>query len=178
MAVLPIIVAPDPRLKQKSTPVAAVDDGIRRLIDDMLETMYLAPGVGLSAIQVGVPKNVIVIDLARDGEPHKPLRMANPEIIWRSPEQKACEEGCLSFPGQYAEVMRPVAIKARFLDYHGDLREIAADGMLAVCIQHEMDHLQGILFVDYLSAIRRNIIVRKTAKAKRQKAEAQNTAAL
>jgi peptide deformylase len=171
MAVLPIIVAPDPRLKQKSTPVAAVDDGIRRLMDDMLETMYLAPGVGLSAIQVGVARNVIVIDVARDGEPRKPLHMANPEIIWRSPETKTCDEGCLSFPGQFAEVTRPVAIKVRFLDYHGDMREIAADGVLAVCIQHEMDHLQGVLFVDYLSAIRRNIIVRKTAKAKRQKAE-------
>ena len=172
MAVLPIIVAPDPRLKQKSTPVAAVDDGVRRLMDDMLETMYLAPGVGLSAIQVGVPRNVIVIDLAREGDGKKPLYMANPEITWRSPEKTACEEGCLSFPGQYAEVMRPAAIKVRFLDYYGDLREIAAEAMLAVCIQHEIDHLDGVLFVDYLSAIRRNIIVRKSAKAKRQKAEA------
>jgi len=176
MALLPIIVAPDKRLKQKSHPVAKVDDDIRRLMDSMLETMYAAPGIGLAAIQVGVPKNVIVIDLAREGgrekAERKPLFLVNPEIVWAADETKICEEGCLSLPEQYAEVERPVAIKVRFLDYHGDMRELDADGTLAVCIQHEMDHLQGVLFVDRVSALKRNIILRRLIKAKRQKAEA------
>lgn len=173
MALLPIIVAPDKRLKQRSQPVAKVDDDLRRLMDSMLETMYEAPGIGLAAIQVGVPKNVIVIDVAngRKGEPRQPLFLVNPEITWASDETAPCEEGCLSLPDQFAEVVRPVAIKVRFLDYYGDMREIEAGGTLAVCIQHEMDHLQGVLFVDRVSALKRNIIMRRLTKAKRQKAE-------
>jgi peptide deformylase len=175
MALLPIIVAPDKRLKQKSHPVAKVDDELRRLMDSMLETMYAAPGIGLAAIQVGVPKNVIVIDVAREGAregvARKPLYLVNPEIVWAADETKACEEGCLSLPEQFAEVERPVAIKVRFLDYHGDMRELDADGTLAVCIQHEMDHLRGVLFVDRVSALKRNIILRRLIKAKRQKIE-------
>lgn len=170
MANLPIITAPDPRLKLKSKRVEKVDDGIRRLLDDMLATMYAAPGVGLAAIQVGVPKRVIVIDVARDGEDRKPLHLVNPEIVWASDEETVCEEGCLSLPEQYAEVRRPKAIRVQYLDYYGDLRELDADGLLAVCIQHEMDHLEGVLFVDHLSALKRNMILRKLSKSKRQKA--------
>jgi peptide deformylase len=175
MALLPIIVAPDKRLKQKSHPVAKVDDGVRRLLDSMLETMYAAPGIGLAAIQVGVPKNVIVIDLGPEKEggkaARKPLYLVNPEIVWESEDTTVCEEGCLSLPEQYAEVERPAAIKVRYLDYHGDMRELRAEGTLAVCIQHEMDHLQGVLFVDHVSALKRNIILRRLTKAKRLKAE-------
>lgn len=175
MALLPIIVAPDKRLKQKSQPVAKVDDGVRRLLDSMLETMYAAPGIGLAAIQVGVPKNVIVIDIGPEKKgmkvERKPLYLVNPEIVWESDETQVCEEGCLSLPEQYAEVERPVAIKVRYLDYHGDMRELDADGTLAVCIQHEMDHLNGVLFVDHVSALKRNIILRRLTKAKRLKAE-------
>ncbi len=171
MALLPIIVAPDKRLKQKSHPVAEVDDEIRRLMDAMLETMYAAPGIGLAAIQVGVPKNVIVIDVTHKGEKREALFLVNPEIVWTSEETQACEEGCLSLPEQFAEVVRPVAIKVRFLDYQGDMRELDAEDTLAVCIQHEMDHLQGVLFVDHVSALKRNIILRRLTKAKRQKVE-------
>jgi peptide deformylase len=170
MAILPIITAPDPRLKVKSRRVGKVDDAARRLMDDMLETMYAAPGIGLAAIQVGVPKNIIVIDLSREGEERKPLFLVDPEIVWASDEDKPWEEGCLSLPEQYAEVKRPARIRVRFLDYYGDMRELEADGVLAVCIQHEMDHLDGVLFVDHISALRRNMILRKLVKARRQKA--------
>jgi peptide deformylase len=139
-------------------------------MDDMLETMYAAPGIGLAAIQVGVPKNIIVIDLSREGEERKPLFLVDPEIVWASDEDKPWEEGCLSLPEQYAEVKRPARIRVRFLDYYGDMRELEADGVLAVCIQHEMDHLDGVLFVDHISALRRNMILRKLVKARRQKA--------
>lgn len=170
MAILPIITAPDPRLKLKSKRVEKVDDGIRRLLDDMLATMYAAPGVGLAAIQVGVAKRLIVIDVARDGEDRKPLFLVNPEIVWASDDETVCEEGCLSLPEQYAEVKRPKAIRIQHLDYFGDLRELEADGLLAVCIQHEMDHLEGVLFVDHLSSLKRNMILRRLSKTKRQKA--------
>lgn len=170
MAILPIITAPDPRLKLKSKRVEKVDDGIRHLLDDMLATMYAAPGVGLAAIQIGVSKRIIVIDVARDGEERKPMFLINPEIVWASDDETVCEEGCLSLPEQYAEVKRPKAIKVQYLDYFGDLRELEADGLLAVCIQHEMDHLDGVLFVDHLSSLKRNMILRKLSKTKRQKA--------
>jgi peptide deformylase len=170
MALLPIIVAPDPRLKVKAKPVAAVDDEVRRLMDDMLETMYSAPGIGLAAPQVGVARRVIVVDAARDGEPLRPLQLANPQILWRSEELATFSEGCLSLPEQFAEIERPNAIKLRYLDYQNELRETNVEGLLATCIQHEMDHLNGVLFVDHLSALKRNIILRKLAKVKRQKA--------
>jgi peptide deformylase len=167
MAVLPIIVAPDPRLKRIAEPVAKVDAETRRLMDDMLETMYKAPGIGLAAPQVGVLKRVIVIDLAREDEKPQPLRMANPELIWVSEEDAVYNEGCLSLPEHYADVTRPAAIKVRYIDHENEIRELAADGLLATCIQHEMDHLDGILFVDHLTALKRNMILRKLLKAKK-----------
>ncbi len=172
MAMLPIIVAPDPRLKQVSKPVAKVTDETRRLLDDMLETMYEAPGIGLAAIQIGVPQRIITIDISQEDEKRQPLHLVNPEIIWASDEDKTWEEGCLSLPEHFAEVARPAEIKVRYLDYYGDIRELQADGVLAVCIQHEMDHLDGILFVDHLSALKRNMILRKLLKTKRLNAEA------
>jgi peptide deformylase len=168
MAKLPIITAPDPRLKRVAKPVEQVDDGVRRLLDDMLETMYDAPGIGLAAPQVGVLKRVIVIDIARQDEDPAPLRLANPEVIWESEETGVYEEGCLSLPEHYAEVVRPAKVKVRFLDYENEIREIAAEGLLATCIQHEIDHLDGVLFVDHISALKRNMILRKLLKARKQ----------
>jgi peptide deformylase len=168
MSILPIITAPDPRLKLKAKPVAAVDDSIRRLMDDMLETMYLAPGIGLAAPQVGITRRVLVLDVAGEGEKPAPLKIANPEILWRSEELATYSEGCLSLPEHYADVTRPAEIKLRYLDYQNEVRELHAKGLLATVIQHEMDHLEGTLFVDRISALKRNIILRKLAKAKRQ----------
>ena len=168
MAIRPILVAPDPRLKQVSARVERVDDALRQLMDDMLETMYHAPGIGLAAIQLGIPKQVIVMDLAREGEPPQPRHFINPELLWASEEVVACEEGCLSVPDLYEEVERPTNIRARFLDYNGEAQEIEAEGMLAVCLQHEMDHLKGILFIDHLSKLKRDMMLRKLAKARRQ----------
>jgi peptide deformylase len=168
MSILPIITAPDPRLKLKAKRVAEVGDDIRRLMDDMLETMYLAPGIGLAAPQVGVTKRVLVLDVAGEGEPPAPLKIANPEILWYSEELATYSEGCLSLPEHYADVTRPAEIKLRYLDYQNEVRELHAKGLLATVIQHEMDHLEGTLFVDHISALKRNIILRKLAKAKRQ----------
>ncbi len=168
MALLPIITAPDPRLKLKAKPVAKVDAKLRKLMDDMLETMYLAPGIGLAAPQVGVTKRVLVVDVAKDGAKPQPFRIANPEILWRSKELVTFSEGCLSLPEHYADVTRPGEIKLRYLDHENELRELHAKGLLATVIQHEMDHLEGVLFVDHISALKRNIILRKLAKAKRQ----------
>jgi peptide deformylase len=170
MALLPIITAPDPRLKIKAHPVPAVDAGIRRLMDDMLETMYHAIGIGLAAPQVGVARRVLVIDVARDGEPPQPMRIANPEILWHSEELMLTSEGCLSLPEHYADVERPNAIRLRYLDEENEIREIEATGLLATCLQHEIDHLSGTLFVDHISALKRGIILRKLAKAKRSNA--------
>ena len=167
MSVLPIITAPDPRLKRISEPVAKVDAEVRRLMDDMLETMYKAPGIGLAAPQVGALKRVIVVDIARDDEKPQPFRMANPEIIWVSEEDAVYNEGCLSLPEHYADVARPAACKVRYLDHENEVRVLEADGLLATCIQHEIDHLEGILFVDHLTALKRNIILRKLLKAKK-----------
>ena len=167
MSLLPILTAPDPRLKVKAKPVERVDDGVRRLMDDMLETMYAAPGIGLAAPQVGVAKRVIVLDLAKDGEPRAPLKLANPEILWVSDEDAIFEEGCLSVPEHYAEVARPAAARIRYLDYENEIREIEASGLLATCLQHEIDHLDGILFIDHLTALKRSIILRKLLKTKK-----------
>lgn len=172
MAILPIVVAPDPILRGKSSPVERVDDSLRKLMDDLLQTMYEAPGVGLSAIQVAVPKRVIVIDAARDDEPPSPLYLVNPELIWVSETLITYEEGCLSLPEHYADVDRPAEIELAYLDYHGAARTLRADGLLATCVQHEMDHLEGLLFVDHISALKRNMILRKLKKAKRQSATA------
>lgn len=170
MALLPIIVAPDPRLKRLSLPVEQVDDEIRQLMDDMLETMYKAPGIGLAAPQVGVLKRVIVVDVAREGEDPQPLQMANPEIVSVSDADASYEEGCLSLPEHFAEVVRPETVRIRYLDRNNELREIDAEGILAVCIQHEIDHLDGILFVDHITALKRNMILRKLTKLKKEQA--------
>jgi peptide deformylase len=170
MALLPILVAPDPRLKVKAKPVAKVDAEIRQLMVDMLETMYAAPGIGLAAPQLGVAKRVIVVDCAREGEPPQPYKLANPEILWQSEELATYNEGCLSLPEHYADVTRPARIRVRYIDEQNEIRELEADGLLATCIQHEMDHLEGVLFVDHISSLKRSMILRKLAKAKRQKA--------
>jgi peptide deformylase len=167
MAALPIITAPDPRLKLKARPVARVDDAVRRLMDDMLETMYGSIGIGLAAPQVGVTQRVIVIDAAREGEAPQPMRIANPEILWRSEEKTVANEGCLSVPEHYADVSRAAEIRLRYVDEQNEIREIEAKGLLATCIQHEIDHLDGVLFVDHISALKRGMILRKLAKAKR-----------
>ena len=172
MAQLPIITAPDPRLKIRARPVPVVDDKIRRLMDDMLDTMYRAIGVGLAAPQVGQSSRVIVLDVARDGEKPQPLKLANPEIIWRSDELTTGNEGCLSLPEHYAEVTRPAAIRLRYIDYQNEIREMEASGLLAMCLQHEIDHLDGILFVDHISSLKRGMILRKLAKAKRSRVPA------
>lgn len=170
MAVLPILVAPHPVLKQKAKPVAAVDAGVATFMDDMVETMYAANGIGLAAPQVGVLERIIVVDVHEKDEPRNPIRLANPEIIWSSEDKGPCEEGCLSVPEQYADVIRPVAVRVRYLDETNTRRELDADGMLATCLQHEIDHLNGVLFVDHLSLLKRNMILRKVQK--QQKASA------
>ena len=172
MSVRPIIEAPDPRLRVKSTPVDGVDDDLRALIADMFETMYDAPGIGLAAIQVGVPKRVLVIDLQEeedaDGQPiRKPLVFINPELSDPAEEMNTYNEGCLSVPDQYAEVDRPKTIHARWLDEQGVQHDEDIDGMLATCLQHEMDHLEGILFIDHLSRLKREMVLKKLEKAKR-----------
>ncbi len=173
MARLPIIIAPDPRLKQIARPVERVDANVRQLMDDMLETMYVAPGIGLAAPQVGAPLRVIVVDVSPDEvEKRQPYRMANPELLWVSDEDVTYNEGCLSVPEHYADVARPRAIRVRYVDENNELRELEAEGLLATCIQHEMDHLEGILFIDHLTALKRNIILRKLLKA-RKAAEAE-----
>ncbi|HEX3416127.1 MAG TPA: peptide deformylase [Stellaceae bacterium] len=172
MAKLPIITAPDPRLKIQARPVRAVDDKIRRLMDDMLDTMYGAIGIGLAAPQVGQSSRVIVLDVAREGEKPQPLQLANPEILWRSPELTTGNEGCLSLPEHYAEVTRPAKIRLRYLDYQNEIREIEASGLLAMCLQHEIDHLDGVLFVDHISSLKRGMILRKLTKAKRSRVPA------
>ncbi|CAO3401400.1 peptide deformylase [Azospirillum sp. 11R-A] len=164
MARLPILVAPHPILKRKAQPVAEVDARVVKLMDDMVETMYDAVGIGLAAPQVGVLDRVIVVDVHEKGEPPNPIRLANPEIVWSSDEKAVCEEGCLSVPEQYADVTRPVRIRVRYLDEKNQPQEIEADGMLATCIQHEIDHLNGVLFVDYLSILKRNILLKKVQK--------------
>jgi peptide deformylase len=167
MALLEIITAPDPRLKKKAQPVERVDAATAKLMADMLETMYEAPGVGLAAPQVGVLKCIIVVDTARDGAPPAPLKMANPEIIWASEETKLHEEGCLSLPEEYEPVERPDKIKVRYVDEFNELRTIEADGLLSVVIQHELDHLEGTLFVDHISSLKRNMILRRLTKIKK-----------
>jgi peptide deformylase len=174
MAILPILEAPDPRLRTISSPVEGVDDDLRRLIDDMFETMYAAPGIGLAAIQVGVPKRVLVIDLQEEqGEDGKPIRnprlFINPELFDPSEEHSVYEEGCLSVPDQYAEVERPARIHARWLDRDGVSHEQEMDGLLATCLQHEMDHLEGVLFIDHLSRLKRDMVLKKLEKARRSK---------
>ena len=172
MARLPIITAPDPRLKRKCAAVEAVDEKVRTLMDDMLETMYAAPGIGLAAPQVGIPRRVIVVDIAREEEERTPYRMANPEVVRVSEKFASYEEGCLSLPEHYAEVTRPLEATIRFLDENNERCEIEVEGMLATCIQHEIDHLDGVLFVDHISKLKRDMILKKLVKAKRAEAKA------
>jgi peptide deformylase len=173
MSKLTILTAPDPVLKTRSKPVAEVNDSIRALMADMLETMYAAPGIGLAAIQVGRPLRILVIDIAKPdkGEIAAPICVINPEIIWASEEMVEGEEGCLSVPEHYAGVERHAEIKIRYLDENGVTRELKTNGLLSTVIQHEMDHLNGTLFIDYISTLRRNMILRKLAKLKKLAAE-------
>jgi peptide deformylase len=174
MAIRPIIEAPDPLLRRVSTPVEAITPELQTLIDDMFETMYAAPGIGLAAIQVGVPKRVLVIDLQEPeeegGEPvPRPMVFINPEIVTASETVQPYTEGCLSVPDQYAEVERPDRVHARWLDRDGTQHDEVLEGLLGICLQHEMDHLEGVLFIDYLSRLKRDMILRKLAKARKEK---------
>ena len=172
MAIRPILTAPDPVLKQISEPVEGpVTDAHRALMDDMLETMYDAPGIGLAAVQIGVPLRIIVMDLSRDEEAKAPRYFVNPEILWASEETKPWEEGCLSIPEIFEEVERPAKIKLRYRNYAGELIEEDAEDLFAVCIQHEMDHLEGVLFIDHLSRLKRESALRKLKKAQRETVE-------
>jgi peptide deformylase len=165
MAVREIIKLPDKRLRLKSEPVKRVDAGIRKLVDDLFETMYGAPGIGLAAIQIGVAKRVVTMDLSKKGETHEPQVFINPEITWASPDTAKYEEGCLSIPEFYEEVERPAKVKVKYLDIDGKEHEIEATGLLATCLQHEIDHTNGVLFIDHISKLKRDRIVKKFAKA-------------
>ena len=160
---------PHPVLKKKAEPVAKVDDELRKFLDDMLETMYESNGCGLAAPQVGVSQRIVVIDIAHEDEEPTPMYLVNPEIIWKSDETKVCEEGCLSVPGQRAEVERPAAVKIKYLDYNGKEQILEADDFLAVAAQHELDHLDGILYIDHLSRLKRQMVVKKLEKSRREK---------
>lgn len=169
MALRPIITLPAPVLREVSTPVVRVDDDVRALLSDMFETMYDAPGIGLAAVQVGITKRIITIDIAREGEDKKPMVFINPEIIWSSDELSLYEEGCLSIPQYYEEVERPAKVRVRYQDEKGEAREMEADGLLATCLQHEIDHLEGRLFIDHLSKLKRDRVIKKFQKqAKRE----------
>jgi peptide deformylase len=165
MAVRDILIIPDKRLRLKSEVVNAVDRALRALIDDMFETMYAAPGIGLAAIQVGEPRRVVTMDLAKKDEPKQPMVFINPEVVWRSDEKAIYEEGCLSIPEYYEEVERPKSVKVKFLDLDLKPQEIEADGLLATCLQHEIDHTNGVLFIDHISKLKRDMVVKKFKKA-------------
>ena len=168
MTIRKILTEPDPFLRKKSQSVEKVDDSIRKVMDDMLETMYEAPGIGLAAIQIGIPKRIIVLDISKDPEKKEPMYFINPEKVYTSKDQATYEEGCLSVPGQFAEIDRPEKCHIKYLDYNGDSKELKAEGLLATCIQHEMDHLEGILFIDYLSKLKRSMITKKLSKQKKE----------
>ena len=164
MALRQILIEPNPVLRQKSLPVDVVDEDLQQLMSDMLETMYAAPGIGLAAIQIGVPKRIIVLDIDQKEGQKKPMFFVNPEITLKSKNYSTYEEGCLSVPGQFAEINRPEKCNIKYLDFYGDKKEIEATGMLATCIQHEIDHLNGILFIDHISKLKREIILKKAIK--------------
>ena len=163
-----IIIEPDPILRKKCEPLEKVDTDTRKLMDDMLETMYAAPGIGLAAVQIGILKRLVVIDISRDEEKKNPIFLINPEIINQSKQTSVYEEGCLSLPGQFAEIERPAECTLKYIDYNGKEKELKADGLLATCIQHEVDHLNGILFIDYLSKLKKDMIIRKLVKKKKE----------
>ena len=168
MALRKILTEPNKILREKSLPVDKVDGDLQKLMDDMLQTMYAAPGIGLAAIQVGVPKRVIVLDISRKDFPKNPMCFVNPEIMEKSKTNSTYEEGCLSVPGQFAEIDRPDSCHIKYLDYYGQPKELKTRGMLATCIQHEIDHLEGVLFIDYLSKLKKSMIVKKLSKQRRQ----------
>ncbi len=168
MTIRKILTEPNKILRQKSEVVDVVNKEVQKLMDDMLETMYDAPGIGLAAIQVGIPKRIIVMDISRGDEKKSPLFFINPEIIWKENENATYEEGCLSVPDQFAEIDRPKKCNIKFLDYFGKEQLIKAEGLLATCIQHEMDHLEGILFIDYLSKLKKTMIMKKLSKRKKE----------
>ena len=170
MAVRDILIIPDKRLRLKSEPVKTVDKPLRKLVEDMFETMYAAPGIGLAAIQIGVPQRVVTMDLAKKDEPKQPLVFINPEVVWASDEKAVYEEGCLSIPEYYEEVERPKAVKVKFVDLDFKPQEIEAEGLLATCLQHEIDHINGVLFIDHISKLKRDRIVKKFTKAARREA--------
>jgi peptide deformylase len=165
MAIRDILIIPDKRLRAKSEPVKAIDAEVRKLVDDMFETMYAAPGIGLAAIQIGVPTRVVTMDLAAKEESPQPQVFINPEIVGSSPEKSVYEEGCLSIPEYYEEVERPEKIKVKYLDLDGKEHELEADGLLATCLQHEIDHLNGVLFIDHISKLKRDMVMKKFKKA-------------
>lgn len=170
MSIKPLIILPDPVLRQVSKPVERIDEPLLRLADDMLETMYDAPGIGLAAIQIAEPLRMLVIDLAKEGEPPAPHVFINPDVLESGSERSVYEEGCLSIPDYYAEVERPATVRVRYLDRDGRLQEIAADGLMATCLQHEIDHLNGVLFIDHISKLKRDMVVKKFKKLARDKA--------
>ena len=165
MPIRPLVVLPDPRLRLKSEPVGAVSDDIRTLAQDMLDTMYDAPGVGLAAIQIGVPKRVITMDVSKSETERNPLVLINPEVVWASEETRVYEEGCLSIPEYYEEVERPERVRFRYTTLDGEIVEADADGLMATCVQHEIDHLNGVLFIDHLSKLKRDRVTKQFAKA-------------
>jgi peptide deformylase len=165
MALREIITLPDKRLRLKSEPVKGIDKDLRKLVDDMFETMYDAPGIGLAAIQIGVPRRVVTMDLAKKDEPKAPQVFLNPEVVWSSDARTTHEEGCLSIPEYYEEVERPASVKVRYMDLDGKQHEIEADGLLATCLQHEIDHINGVLFIDYISKLKRDMVLKKFRKA-------------
>ena len=167
MTIRKIIIEPDPILRKKCSPLEKVDDQTRKLMKDMLKTMYEAPGIGLAAIQIGILKRIVVIDISKEEEKKSPLFLVNPEIIFRSKNTSVYEEGCLSLPGQFAEIERPAECHLKYLDFDGKTKELKADGLLSTCIQHEVDHLNGILFIDYLSKLKKNMIIKKLLKQKK-----------
>jgi len=168
MALREILILPDKRLRQVSAPVKKIDDGVRTLVEEMFETMYDAPGIGLAAIQIGEPVRVVTMDLAKKDEPKQPQVFINPELTWTSEAKNTHEEGCLSIPEYYEEVDRPAEVKVRYTDLQGQAHEIAADGLLATCLQHEIDHLNGVLFIDHISKLKRDRVVKKFTKALKQ----------
>ena len=166
MAIKTILTEPNKILRQISNPVDYVGEEEQKLMDDMLETMYAAPGIGLAAIQIGIPKRIIIMDISREKENKNPLHFINPEIVWKADEDIIYEEGCLSVPNQFAEINRPKKCHVKYLDYFGQPQLLKAEGLLATCIQHEIDHLEGILFIDYLSKLKKTMIIKKLSKQK------------
>ena len=168
MSLKNIVTEPDPILRKKSSPLENVNDSTRQLLDDMLQTMYAAPGIGLAAVQIGILKRIIVIDISKKEEEKKPIFLINPVITFKSKETSLFEEGCLSLPGHFAEIERPAKCKIEYVNYNGKKAELGADGLLSTCIQHEIDHLNGVLFIDYLSKLKKDMIIKKLKKQKKE----------